>query len=68
MKNENIVIIVVIAALAFLILTGGFSGYGMMSWGMMGSYWIFGPVIMVLVTITLVLLIVWLIKQIGGKK
>ena len=69
MKNENIVIIVITAVLAFFIIAGGFSGYGMMGYrGMMGSYWIFGPIIMVLVIIVLVLLILWLIKEIGERK
>ena len=68
MKNENIVIIVVIAVLAFFILAGGgMMGYGGL--GMMGSYWIFGPIIMILVVVTLILFILWLIRQLEvGRK
>ncbi len=83
MNNENTWIVVGLVVLAVL-LVGGFGmmgfggygdnyGYGMMRgyypYGMMsGTYGIFGFAMMILVTLALVLFIVWLVKQLGGKK
>jgi len=72
MKNEQIILwIVGIAVLLFL-----FGGFGMMGYGGFGSWmgnmmygyaysgmWIFGWLFMILVAVALVLLIMWLIKQ-----
>ena len=74
MKNENM-LMWILGLVVALFLFGGFgmmgfgtSGYGF--GGMMsgfGSMWIFGWLFMTLVIVALVLLIVWLIKQIQKK-
>jgi len=70
MKNQNLIIGIVIVVLVLLFF-GGFGG--MMGWnygimGMMYGYdsgmWIFGWIYMILVSVALVLLIVWLFKQV----
>jgi uncharacterized membrane protein len=66
MKNENLVIGIIVLALILLF----FGGFGMMGWGsygMMGyawpGMWLFGWLFMALIIVALVLLIAWLIKQ-----
>ena len=81
MKTENVVLIIAVVLLSLFVLGGfgigmmGYSNYGGM-WGMMnwmagGSYnygtWIFGWLFMILIFVALVLLIVWLVKQIQNK-
>jgi len=70
MKN-NEAVIGIIAAVVGLFLISIFTapmlgytryGYGMMSYGF-GSMWLFGWLFMVLVIVALVLLIMWLVKQ-----
>lgn len=71
MKDKNVVIGMIITFLVILL----FGGFGMMSWsgyGMMGmmygydsGMWIFNWIYMILVAVALVLLIIWLIKQIN---
>ena len=79
MSDENNWIIVLAVLIAVLLFGGfgmmGFGGigygmYGMMSWlyGGFGFMWVFGFILMSLFIIALVLLILWLIKQLGGKK
>ena len=70
-NNEyNILIIVIVVILALFL----FSGFGMMGFGsMMGNYgfsgmWIFGFLFMVLILVTLILFILWLIKQLQDKR
>lgn len=74
MKNEN-TLLIVIGVIIAVFLIGGL-GYGMMNYNygyrMMGGYYgygmgVFGWIFMILVAIVLVLLIVWLIKQIKKK-
>ncbi len=76
MKNDTTkdVLIIVIIVMSILLL---FSGFGMMGLPFgMGSYgfggmWFFGWLFMILFPVALILLIVWLIKQIqnpGGRK
>jgi uncharacterized membrane protein len=65
--NNWVIGILVLIAVLFLIssLTGSF-GTGMT--GMMGSgFWFFGWIFMILVTVALVLLIMWLIKQLQKR-
>ena len=75
MKTEKVVLAIVIAFLAFFVVSILFNGYGMMGYnrygyGMMtgfGSYgfgfmWIFGLIFMILVIIALVLFILWLAR------
>ncbi|MEK6917656.1 MAG: hypothetical protein AABW51_01795 [Nanoarchaeota archaeon] len=74
-KNDNTLIIVLVALFAFLLI-GGF-GYGMMGYegysGMMGGFYggygmnAFGWFFMILITVAIILLIFWLIKQIQKK-
>lgn len=75
MKNENTLMIILVAIIVLFL----FSGFGMMAYGMMGfgnfgmmsgSYGgmgMFGWLFMVLVAIALILLIIWLIKKIQEK-
>ncbi|MCR4327722.1 MAG: hypothetical protein NUV46_04030 [Nanoarchaeota archaeon] len=68
-KSEIFVVIIVAAVLVFLLSSFGFMGYGGMmggnynGYGMMFFGWIYG----VLILIALVLLIIWLMKQIQKK-
>ena len=65
MKNNEIIKIIVVVA----VLLALFSLFGMMgtsSYGMMGGFgfmWIFGGLFMTLIIVTLVLGIMWLIRQ-----
>ena len=77
MKNENLIwLIVGISVLLFFF--GGFSMMGFGGWGsnwmggMMygynyGGMWLFGWLFMILVSIAVVLLILWLVKQLQKK-
>jgi len=75
MKNENVfVIAILILVLLFLFWNfGGMMPYR--DYGMMGSYWTYGFgwmgvfmwLIWILVTVTLTLLIIWLVKQIQKR-
>lgn len=64
-SSHNVWIWVIVAIAAFIFLSGGFSSgrMGMMGYGygMMGS---FGLITWLLVIVVLVLLIVWLLKQV----
>lgn len=74
MKTENIILITFVAVvLVFLVATPfGMMSFGNYGWGMMsgfGGMFFLVPVIMILFITALVLLIIWLIKQIEtGKK
>lgn len=73
MKKINLVLSGFILSMISLVSADAGDGYYGMMGGMMGSGWGygmmgFGWLISVLVIVVLVLLIVWLIKQIGGKK
>lgn len=70
-KNNDLTTIVIAVIGIFLVLSLGanmigFSGMGMMGYGF-GTMWLFGWLFMILVIITLVLFIVWLIKEIQKK-
>ena len=74
MKNQIAILIVVVSVVLFLVLGGiglVFSGYGGMI-GMMYGYYgsgmmIFGWIYGLLILIALVLLIIWLARQINAK-
>jgi len=77
MKNENIILTIVLIILAIFLLLGvfpnmmGYGGYGGMMpfyYQMYSSMWLFGWLFMILSIIALVLLIFWLIKQLQSKK
>lgn len=73
--NNHEVTFIIIGAILFVFLVGG-TGFGMMGYGgMMGGYyggfgfmWLFGSIVMVLFTVALVLLILWLVKQLSNQK
>ena len=80
MKTEQIILTSIASVLAFLIIGGiiGSYSYGTSDfdyrYGMMGNFfmgagfmWMFGLIFMTLLTVALVLLIIWLAKQIGKK-
>lgn len=77
MKTEQIILISIIAIIAISIF-GFMSQYGTTStnygYGMMGNFfmgfgfmWMFGFLFMTLIIIALILLIIWLSKQINKK-
>ncbi|MEK6888845.1 MAG: hypothetical protein AABW80_01925 [Nanoarchaeota archaeon] len=79
MKNSETITTVVIVLLLVIIFSGLFGGFGMMGYsgygGMMnwtypgfGFMWIFGSLFMILILVALVLLIAWLVKQLGNGK
>lgn len=67
-KQDNTLVWIVIAVLAVLF----FSGFGMMGFPfgnmMFGYGFNFGFLFMALIAVALVLFIVWLIKELQGKK
>ena len=73
--NNNLLIGIIIAVVAFLFLgmfgfgdmMGG--GYGMMgNWGYgFGGMWIFGFLFMTLILVALILFILWLVKQLQNS-
>ncbi len=71
MKNNETITWILIAAAVIILLSNGFGmmGFGNYGYrGMMGNYgfsgmWIFGWLFMTLIFVALVLLIVWLVKQ-----
>jgi chromate transport protein ChrA len=71
MENDTLTIIIVAIIIGlFIVFTpnmmqNSYSQYSMMSWmfGGFGFMWIFGFLFMTLIIIALILLIVWLIKQ-----
>jgi len=78
MKNENNTILVIALIVLGLFLLGGFGFGGMMpygNYGMMGSYWTYGfgwmgilmLTVWILVVVSLILGIIWLVKQIQKK-
>ena len=77
-KENNTIIVVIVLLLIFLAFGGfemmGYNNYGGMYRMMNGFYggfgfmWIFGGLIMILVLITLVLFIIWLIKQLSDER
>jgi len=74
MKDNNLIIWIIIAVVVFSLLGmfgfGGMMGgtYGMMgNWNYsLGSIWIFGFLFMALILIALVLFILWLVRQLQG--
>lgn len=84
-KEDSNLVIAVIVALGMIVLLSGFGmmefsnygGYGGM-YGMMGGLYggfgfmaLFGWLLMILIAVTLVLFIIWLVKQLsegGGRK
>ena len=77
MKNKNMTIIIILTIILIFIIPL-FGGYGMMgfrNYGMMGGFYsgfgympLFGWLLMTLFAAALILFIIWLIKQLGGKK
>ncbi len=77
MKNESLILTIVLIILAIFLLGGifpGMMGYGRYG-GMMPFYypiyssmWIFGWLFMILIIIALALFIFWLTKQFQDKK
>lgn len=75
MKNNNLTIGIIVAVVAVFVISlltspmVGYSNYEMM--GMMGAgfgfMWLFGTLFMILVFVALVLLVIWLIKQLSKK-
>lgn len=71
MKNNNLALWIIFAVVAVFLasfLTApmmGYSNYGMM--GGFGFMWLFGTFFMILVFVALILLIMWLIKQLKKK-
>ena len=74
-KNETILVIVLVVAF-FVLFSGfgmnGFGGYGMggmMQWMFpsFGFMWFFGLTFWVLLIVALVLLIMWLTRQLGNQ-
>ena len=72
MKNNDVLIWILVAIIVILVFSGlGMPFYGgMMGW-MMGygyGYPLFGWLFMILILAALVLFIIWLIKQLQGRK
>ncbi|MBS3092868.1 hypothetical protein J4466_05620 [Candidatus Pacearchaeota archaeon] len=76
MKDNQIITWVIVAIVVLFIasmLTSpmlSYSGYGMMGAGF-GTMWLFGWLFMILIIVALVLLIMWMIKQLqigNGKR
>ncbi|MEK6840640.1 MAG: hypothetical protein AABX79_01675 [Nanoarchaeota archaeon] len=72
MKNETLILVILGAVVMAFLFTGvGFGGYGGMMSMMYGSYgggmmffgWIYG----ILIFVALILLVVWLFKQVQKK-
>ncbi len=73
MKNNDMIIIIVSVIIGFFLISiftapmMGYTRYGYGMAGMMGygfgSMWLFGWLLMILVIVALVLLIMWLVKQ-----
>lgn len=74
MKTEEIIIVIMAVVLGLFILGSGFGGvmgFGNYGCGMMsgfGGIWLFGWLFMSLIIIALILLSIWLTKQIKNPK
>ena len=66
MKDDNLIIVIIVSVLLLFL---GFWRFGFGSMGMVGfgGMWLFGWLFMTLVFISLILFIVWLIKQIQNS-
>ena len=72
MKNETLILVIIGAVVLALLFTGvGFGGYGGMMSMMYGGYgsgmMLFGWIYGILILVALILLIMWLFKQIQRK-